>query len=172
MIVSRSARGGAKAASLTGAALALLGGAPALAQTATATLQPDPSLPSSQLPQPKVISPPPPDDGLQGGGFYMEADVLTQDNVSHRYTATGSVEARYNGKVLRAESVEYDEATGVVTARGHVQIIKIQLRPDTGVERHGGLRTRRLRYRRCDSAQAKFPPVHHFRTPLVCWRKR
>lgn len=120
MNVSRSARGGAKAAWLTGAALALLGSAPAFAAS---SLEPDPSLPSSQVPPPKVIAPPPPDDGLQGDGFYMEADVLTQDNVSRHYTATGSVEARYNGKVLRADSVTYDEATGVVTARGHVQII-------------------------------------------------
>ena len=63
------------------------------------------------------------DDGLAGGGFYLESDQLIQDTAAHRITAKGAVEARYRGRVLRAEEVDYDSLTGEVTARGHVQII-------------------------------------------------
>ncbi|MEO8926194.1 MAG: LPS assembly protein LptD [Caulobacteraceae bacterium] len=65
----------------------------------------------------------PADDGLAGGGFYLEADRLVQDDANHRFTAEGSVEARYKGRVLRADSVAYDSPTGIVTARGHVIIL-------------------------------------------------
>jgi LPS-assembly protein len=68
-------------------------------------------------------APPPADDGLAGGGFYLEADELTQDDINHIVTARGGVEARYNGRVLRAEQVEYNSVTGVVIARGKVQVI-------------------------------------------------
>ena len=78
---------------------------------------------AQRAPPPKLITPPPGDDGLAGGGFYLEADELTQDNVTHHVNAKGGVEARYNGRTLRAESVDYDSATGVVVARGKVQII-------------------------------------------------
>ncbi len=101
---------------LAGAALAAIAGAQAVAAT-------DPAVPTVQPPPPAVISPPAPDDGLTGDGFYLEADLLTQDNASHHYTATGSVEARYNGRVLRAQTVDYDSQTGVVTARGNVQVL-------------------------------------------------
>ncbi|MGI8840577.1 MAG: LPS-assembly protein LptD [Caulobacteraceae bacterium] len=65
----------------------------------------------------------PPDDGLKGGGFYLEADQLVQDDAKHLFTAQGSVEARYKGRVLRGDQVTYDSKTGVVTARGHVTIL-------------------------------------------------
>ena len=66
---------------------------------------------------------PTPDDGLRGGGFYLEADSLTQDDANHRVIAEGKVEARYRGRVLRADEVDYHRDTGVVTAMGHVAII-------------------------------------------------
>ncbi len=72
-------------------------------------------------------SPPPPvppaaeDDGLAGGGFYLEADRLVHDDIQHTTRAEGSVEARYKGRVLRADEVDYDSVSGVVTARGHVK---------------------------------------------------
>jgi LPS-assembly protein len=63
------------------------------------------------------------DEGLGERGFYMETDLLIRDGVSKTVTARGNVEARYQGRTLRAEEVDYDTASGIVTARGHVQII-------------------------------------------------
>ncbi len=68
-------------------------------------------------------TPPPADDGLTGGGFYPEADELTQDDTNQLVTAKGGVEARYKGRVLRAEELDYNRDSGVVTARGKVQIL-------------------------------------------------
>ena len=70
-----------------------------------------------------VITPPPPDEGLNGGGFYIEADELIQDDANHTVTAHGQVEARYQGRTLRADEVTYESLTGVVTATGHVAIV-------------------------------------------------
>jgi len=63
------------------------------------------------------------DDGLGGGGFYLEADQLIEDDAQDRVTARGGVEARYQGRVLRATEVDYDRKTGLVTAHGAVQIV-------------------------------------------------
>lgn len=62
-------------------------------------------------------------DGLSGGGFYLEADTLTTDQDNHQVAARGGVEARYKGRVLRADAVDYDSGTGIVKAHGHVQIL-------------------------------------------------
>lgn len=62
-------------------------------------------------------------DGLGGGGFYLEADRLTQDGVKHTVIAEGAVEARYRGRVLRSDELNYNSDTGVVSARGHVRIL-------------------------------------------------
>jgi len=66
---------------------------------------------------------PPAPDELAGGGFYIEADELIDDESTHTVTARGGVEARYEGRVLRATEVIYDSQTGVVTARGDVTIV-------------------------------------------------
>jgi LPS-assembly protein len=82
---------------------------------------------SAMAPQPSTTTTPaapPPDDGLAGDGFYLEADSLTQNQTTHHILATGAVEARYKGRVLRADSVDYDSDTGVVLARGQVTIIQ------------------------------------------------
>jgi LPS-assembly protein len=71
-----------------------------------------------------------PDDGLRGGGFYLEADSLTRNDATHHVIAEGGVEARYKGRVVRAESLDYDTLTGVVIAKGHVQIVQ----PDGAVQ--------------------------------------
>jgi LPS-assembly protein len=71
-----------------------------------------------------------PDDGLAGGGFYLEADQLTDDEASNTVIAKGGVEARYEGRVLRAAEVDYDRASGVITAHGKVSIIN----PDGSAE--------------------------------------
>jgi LPS-assembly protein len=64
------------------------------------------------------------DDGLAGGGFYLEAETLSQDQATHHVIADGAVEARYKGRVLRARRVDYDTQTGVVVASGAVSILQ------------------------------------------------
>jgi LPS-assembly protein len=81
----------------------------------------------AMAPQPAPAKPatatPPADDGLAGGGLYLEADTLTQDKTTHHVIATGGVEIRYKGRVLRAERVDYDSDTGAMAASGNVEII-------------------------------------------------
>ncbi|HEY1448481.1 MAG TPA: LPS assembly protein LptD [Caulobacteraceae bacterium] len=102
-----------------GMAAGLCAGAALLAGTASAA---EP-LSKMMTPPPKPAAPPPPDDGLRGGGFYLEADTLVQDDANHRVIAEGSVEARYQGRVVRADELDYQRDTGVVTARGHVAMV-------------------------------------------------
>src|SRR5207248_11291090 len=81
---------------------------------------------SDMAPQPSAAAAAGPvaDDGLKGGGFYLEADTVTQNQTTHHIVAAGSVEARYKNRVLRAESVDYDSQTGVVQAAGKVMILQ------------------------------------------------
>jgi LPS-assembly protein len=76
-------------------------------------------------PRPKAPPPAPPagPDGLGPSGFYLESDTLTRDDRNNVWSAVGAVEARYQGRVLSADKVVYDVATGVVSADGHVMII-------------------------------------------------
>ena len=97
-----------------GVALALL--ATGVAAKTLSALAPQPS----QTARP---APPRADDGLSGGGFYLEADTLTQNQDTHHVIATGDVEARYKGRVIRAQSIDFDSSTGVVIAKGSVKII-------------------------------------------------
>src|ERR1700758_586276 len=62
-------------------------------------------------------------DGLAGGGLYLEADSLTQNQTTHHVVATGGVEIRYKGRVLRAEKVDYDSDTGAMVASGNVEVV-------------------------------------------------
>jgi len=62
-------------------------------------------------------------DGLTGGGFYLEADEVIRREEQHHVEATGRVEARYEGRTLHADHVDYDTQSGEVVATGHVQII-------------------------------------------------
>ena len=91
--------------------------APGLARAA-----PDP-VPTITPPAPAHPAVPPPDDGLSGGGFYIEADELSQDETTNLVVAKGHVEARYQGRTLRADEVDYDSASGVVKAHGDITII-------------------------------------------------
>jgi LPS-assembly protein len=91
-------------------------------------------LPLPPLPPMHAVIPAPaapaPDDGLQGGGFYLEADQVIDDDTNHIVSAHGQVEARYNGRVLRADDVVYNQSTGIATATGHVTIVN----PDGSAE--------------------------------------
>ncbi len=69
------------------------------------------------------VAPGPADQALGSDGFYMEADSMIRDDEHHAWVAKGSVEARYQGKVLRADEVDYNQQNGVVTARGDVQLL-------------------------------------------------
>ncbi|MGZ9200360.1 MAG: LPS-assembly protein LptD [Caulobacteraceae bacterium] len=64
-----------------------------------------------------------PDDGLGEKGFYLEANQVTEDDRAKAVTAEGEVEVRYRGRVMRAQSLTYNRATGVVEAHGDVQIL-------------------------------------------------
>jgi LPS-assembly protein len=66
---------------------------------------------------------PPEDDGLAGGGLYLESDTLTQNQTTHHVVATGGVEIRYKGRVLRADRVDYNADSGEMGASGNVEII-------------------------------------------------
>jgi len=112
MTIGPRQRSGTMAAAALIAACWLIGTGPAGAQT----------MPNISTP-PHRPAPPPPDDGLAGGGFYLEADQLISDQANHHVTAKGSVQARYQGRVLRTDQLDYDSATGVVVARGHVEIL-------------------------------------------------
>ncbi|MGH7025134.1 MAG: LPS-assembly protein LptD [Caulobacteraceae bacterium] len=74
-------------------------------------------------PPAKAAPPAQPTDGLGGGGFYLEADTLIQDNANDKVIAEGAVEARYKGRVLHADELDYQRDTGVVSAHGHVVIV-------------------------------------------------
>jgi LPS-assembly protein len=117
----------ARSGLLGGAALAVLFANGAAAQTVGQLPVRVPGSPTPGLPQNVHRPPPPPspspDDGLADHGFYLEADTLVRDDKRNIWTARGGVEARYQGRTLRADSVVYDAATGVVTADGHAQII-------------------------------------------------
>ncbi len=70
------------------------------------------------------------DDDLGVDGFYLEADLLIRDDKNSAVIAKGDVEARYHGRVVRAQEIDYDRTSGKAMARGKVTIID----PDGGVQ--------------------------------------
>ncbi|HTI66518.1 MAG TPA: LPS-assembly protein LptD [Caulobacteraceae bacterium] len=87
------------------------------------------TLSSESAPPPAPVSQPG-DDGLGDRDVYLEADTLTDDRTAKVVTARGSVEARHNGRTLRADEVIYNTETGEAHAKGHVVLIN----PDGSVE--------------------------------------
>lgn len=63
------------------------------------------------------------DDGLGARGFYLESDLLIQDDANQTVTAKGDVEVRYRGRTVRAGELTYDIKSGVITARENVVVI-------------------------------------------------
>jgi hypothetical protein len=96
---------------LAGVAGLMLAASGAHAQQSLATVPPVPVVKA------------PPSDGLGTDGYYLESDVLIRDDKSHTMTAQGDVEARYQGRTLRAQEVIYDTEAGIVHAKGKVQLI-------------------------------------------------
>jgi LPS-assembly protein len=96
----------------------LLAGAAWLALAGSAQAQqPLATIPAAPAPTPAV------DDGLGDTGYYLESDLLIRDDANKKMIARGDVEARYQGRTLRADEVVYDTKTEVVTAHGHVTLI-------------------------------------------------
>lgn len=99
-----------RAVLLAGAAwLALAGSAQAQQSLVT--------IPAAPAPSPAV------DDGLGDTGYYLESDLLIRDDANQKMIARGDVEARYQGRTLRADEVVYDTKSEVITAHGHVTLI-------------------------------------------------
>jgi LPS-assembly protein len=71
----------------------------------------------------KAPATPAPDDGLGPKDVYLEADTLVDNRPQKTITATGHVEARYQGRTLRADKVVYNTVTGVSHAVGNVMIV-------------------------------------------------
>ena len=82
------------------------------------------------VPAPNPAKPAAVDDGLGDDGFYLEADVVIRDDANKTIAAQGDVEARYQGRTIRAQQLVYDTQTGIITAKGKAQVIS----PDTGVQ--------------------------------------
>ncbi len=117
MTERRSLLGARRTALLSGSALlcALLS-APVLAAVPT--------------PVPNAAKPSAVDDGLGDDGFYLEADVVIRDDANKTIAAQGDVEARYQGRTIRAQQLVYDTKTGIITAKGKAQVISA----DAGVQ--------------------------------------
>jgi LPS-assembly protein len=68
-------------------------------------------------------SDPPGADGLAPRDVYIEADSLVDDRDNKLITATGSVEARYQGRTLRTDKLVYNTESGTAHATGHAVIV-------------------------------------------------
>lgn len=70
----------------------------------------------------KPADPPLPDDGLGEDGAFITADEVTspEENIM---VARGKVEMRWEGRLIRADEVRYDQTTGKTVATGNVQTI-------------------------------------------------
>ncbi len=64
-----------------------------------------------------------PDDGLGPRDLLLQADSVAQDQPHSLVTASGHVEARYQGKTLRADKMVYNTTTGVAHAYGHAVVV-------------------------------------------------
>lgn len=104
---------------LAGVALASLCAGTAAAQTAPIATAPVGARPPA----------PAASDGLAPGAIYIEADQVTRQDEAQKTIASGDVEARYDGRNLRADSLTYDQGQGLVEAQ-NVQIHN----PDGSVE--------------------------------------
>lgn len=64
-----------------------------------------------------------PDDGLGERDAYIEADTMVDDRGAQTVTATGHVEARTQGRTVRADRLIYNRQTGAAHASGNVVLI-------------------------------------------------
>ncbi len=64
----------------------------------------------------------PPVAGVEDEGVLMEADVVTHDDAARTITAEGDIQARFQDRTLRADTLVYNLDTRRVIARGNVEI--------------------------------------------------
>ncbi len=95
----------------------LLAGAAALACHGAANAQLQGNVRNRTAPVPLA------DDGLGPRDLLLEADSVAQDQPKSLVTATGHVQARYQGKTLRADSLIYNTVTGETHAIGHAVLV-------------------------------------------------
>ncbi len=75
--------------------------------------------PAQPIPEPNAQI----DQAQAGPAVLLEADELVNDEAAGTITATGNVEARYEGRTLRADRVVYDLKKRTVRAQGRVEIL-------------------------------------------------
>jgi LPS-assembly protein len=71
----------------------------------------------------RAPAPPLPDDGLGPRDLLLQADTVMQDQPNSTVTATGHVQARYQGRTLRTDKLIYNTVTGVTHAIGHAVVV-------------------------------------------------
>ncbi len=71
----------------------------------------------------RAAPPPLADDGLGPRDLLLEADSVAQDQPRNLVTATGHVQARYQGKTIRADRLVYNTVTGAAHATGHAILV-------------------------------------------------
>lgn len=107
--------------------MAMLAGAVLLAfDPAGAQASPKQAAPIPTITPPNPRGPtagPAPDDGLAGGGVFIEADELIDDQATNKVIARGHVEARYDGRTVRANELTYDRVSGGAVANGDVTLV-------------------------------------------------
>ena len=101
----------------TGRALLLAGAAAVVCHAAAFAQPPGASLRS------RIPAPPLPDDGLGPRDLMLQADVVAQDQPHNLVTATGHVQARYQGRTVRADSLVYNTVDGTAHAVGHAVVV-------------------------------------------------
>ena len=104
----------------------LLAGAAAAALTAgqarAAERKASPFFPA-RTPAAPAAKAPTADDGLGPKDVYIEADEVIDNRDDKLVTANGSVEARYQGRTVRADTIVYNSDTGAAHAIGHAVIV-------------------------------------------------
>jgi LPS-assembly protein len=61
--------------------------------------------------------------GMMNGAVYLEADEMNRDQATGLVTATGEVQAKHEGRTVRADVMTYNPNTGIVVATGNVVIL-------------------------------------------------
>ena len=95
----------------------LLAGVAVLACQAGAHAQPTGN-PRNHTPQAPL-----PDDGLGPRDLMLQADEVAQDQPHSLVTATGHVQARYQGRTVRADKLTYNTVNGSAHAVGHAVVV-------------------------------------------------
>jgi LPS-assembly protein len=75
-----------------------------------------------------------PDDGLGPRDAMIQADTLIDDRDNNTVTAEGRVEARMQGRTLRADKLIYNRVTGAMNAMGHVVVVNADGTSEYGSE--------------------------------------